>query len=313
MNESPRPPAPPSAEALFRYSILAQLEGLLPGGSRAAAAVREVAARPHAHPAGHAARVSARTIQRWHAAYQASGIAGLEPKSRQRTQTSVVLEETLIAFFRTEKEADPRASVPELIRRARERGILHGPIDRTTAWGACRRMGLATRPRPTKRERTVSIGQNLASDLLVLADGKDSDAPVFSIAYRDLDYKWKAARGRAGLEHVSFKDLRTQISQDGEEAGIPLTVLTRGHAEAIEGAMSLVSLQSGLQSEKPSIAVTPCTTKASPLRGRPCFVPGAGLEPARGIRPNGFYVPLQLSLPYQFAGLDHAFTISLRT
>jgi len=172
MTESPRPPAPPSSEALLRYSILAQVEALLLGGCRAAAAVREVAARQHADPAGRAVRVSARTIQRWRAAYQNGGIAGLEPKSRKRTETSIILDEALITFFKTEKEADPRASVPELIRRARERGMLHGPIDRTTAWRACRRMGLPTRPRPTKHEgdmRRWSYAHRMAC---VLCDGK---------------------------------------------------------------------------------------------------------------------------------------------
>ncbi len=172
MNESPRPPVQPSAEALLRYSILAQVEALLVGGCRAAAAVREVAARQHADPAGRAVRVSARTIQRWRAAYTESGIAGLEPKSRKRTDTSEVLNETLIAFFKTEKESDPRASVPELIRRARERGILHGPIDRTTVWRVCRRMGLPTRLRPTKREGDIRRWSYPHRGQCVLCDGK---------------------------------------------------------------------------------------------------------------------------------------------
>jgi len=172
MNESPRPPAPPSSEALLRYSILAQVEALLLGGCRAAAAVREVAARPHADPAGRAVRVSARTIQRWRAAYTESGIAGLEPKSRKRTETSVVLDEALVTFFQTEKESDPRASVPELIKRARERGILHGPIDRTTAWRACRRMGLPTRARPTKHEGDIRRWMYPHRMQCVLCDGK---------------------------------------------------------------------------------------------------------------------------------------------
>ncbi len=74
------------------------------------------------------------------------------PRAANWTDTSIILDEALITFFKTEKESDPRASVAELIRRARERGLLHGPIDRTTVWRACRRMGLPTRPCPTKHE-----------------------------------------------------------------------------------------------------------------------------------------------------------------
>jgi len=142
----------PTSEALLRYSILAQVEALLLGGCRAGDAVREVAAREHAHPDGRSVRVSTRTIQRWRVAYTEGGIEGLEPRSRKRTLASEVLPDSLIAFLKSEKERDPRASVPELIRRARERGIIDGPIERSTAWRACRRMGLATRPRPSKRE-----------------------------------------------------------------------------------------------------------------------------------------------------------------
>ena len=68
--------------------------------------------------------ISVRTLQRWRAAYGTGGLEALEPKSRKRTQSSVVLSEALLAFLKSQKERDPRASVPELIRRAQARGIL---------------------------------------------------------------------------------------------------------------------------------------------------------------------------------------------
>ena len=174
MNGTPSPPATPSSEVLLRYSVLAQVEALLLGGWGAEAAVREVAGREHARPDGRRVQVSARTIQRWRAAYATGGIEALELASRKRTDTSIVLSEALVAFLRGEKERDPRASVPELIRRARMRGIVpgHVSIDRSTAWRACRRMGLLTRPRPSKREGDMRRWRYPHRMQCVLCDGK---------------------------------------------------------------------------------------------------------------------------------------------
>ena len=118
------------------------------------------------------------------------------------------------------------------------------------------------------RTRTVPMTDRLCRELLVLAEGKEAEEPVFSIRYMDLDYVWKKARRAAELEHVRFKDLRAQSAIYGEEAGVPLTVLSRhmghsrermtqryqqrqtslatNHLEAIEAAM----LSSASESER---------------------------------------------------------------
>ncbi len=151
------------------------------------------------------------------------------------------------------------------------RGLLVGDLriyaDEQGHWGEVHLQDTKT----ASRTRTVTITGILAHDLLQLAAGKGPSDPVFSISYRDLDYPWKAARSKAGLDGVRFKDLRAQISQYGEEAGIPLTILqgamghsdnvmtrryqqreaifTRSHADAVLGAMGMPSLQSSLQTD----------------------------------------------------------------
>lgn len=174
MSDAHRPSAAPSSHALVRYTVLAQVEALILGGTPVSAAVRQVAGRDHADPDGHPLRVSQRTIQRWRAAFTAGGMAALEPKDRTRTSTSLVLSEALVTFLRTEKETDPRASVPEILRRARARGIVPEdlPVDRTTLWRACRRLGLATRARPSKREGDMRRWQYPHRMQCVLCDGK---------------------------------------------------------------------------------------------------------------------------------------------
>lgn len=81
------------------------------------------------------------------------------------------------------------------------------------------------------RSRTVPLTDRLCRELLALAQGKEADEPVFSLQYMDLDYPWKQVRKAAGLEHLRFKDLRAQVAIYGEEAGVPLTLLSRamGH------------------------------------------------------------------------------------
>lgn len=144
----------PSQTALFRYSVLAQVEALVLAGHGKGRAARAVAGRDHVHPQHGLVRVGLRSTRRWWAAYERDGLAGLEPKSRKRTATSVVLPVPLIDFFCKEKTRDPRASVPELLRRAELLGVIDDAkaVDRTTAWRACVRMRLPTRYRPSRRE-----------------------------------------------------------------------------------------------------------------------------------------------------------------
>ena len=174
MNDSSRPPLPVSATSLLRYSVVAEVEALVLGGWPAAAAVRHVAGADRVDLDGRLVHISVRTLQRWRAAWASGKLAALEPRQRTRTTTSQALSVELVAFLRTEKRCDPRASAPELVRRARERGIVPADqkIDRTSVWRACRRMGLPTRQRPHKREGDTRRWQYAERMQCVLADGK---------------------------------------------------------------------------------------------------------------------------------------------
>ena len=167
-------PSSPSPMALFRFSVVSLALAWLLRGEVRARAVEAVAAQEHATGWGDVRRVSRRTVYRWLAAYEQHGLAGLETAPRPRTDSSVVLPDAFVAFLRSEKEVDPRASSPELIRRAQERKILDPkiPVDRTTVWRACRRMGLATRRRPHKREADTRRFAYPNRMMMVLADGK---------------------------------------------------------------------------------------------------------------------------------------------
>ena len=140
--------ANPTAKSLFRHFIVSLVLALIGRGWGRGAAVREVASRPHPH-CGEVRQVSARSIYRWLKRYEESGFSGLQDAPRRSSRASHVLSDALLDFIATEHEDDPAASTPELIRRARQYGIISEDesVDRTTVWRAMKRMGLDTRRR----------------------------------------------------------------------------------------------------------------------------------------------------------------------
>lgn len=169
MSDAPRP----SSEALFRFSVLSQVFVRLRAGEERAEAVRGVAAHEQVAVDGISRRVSERTIYRWLAAYDESGMAGLERRSR-RTRGSKTLSAAFLEYLLAEKRDDRRASIPELIRRAREAGIL-GPgerVDRSTVYRACKRRGLSLARRKGAKDRDSRRFAFPHRMDLVLCDGK---------------------------------------------------------------------------------------------------------------------------------------------
>jgi len=149
------PCLPSSEAALFRYLVVSQILSLEGRGSSRTAAAEQVSSLVHRTFAGEGVVRSTRTVLRWVAAWSREGMAGLEPAARRRTAGSMVLPEEFLEFLADQKRADLRVSVPEVIRRAVELGLVGSEPqpDRTTVWRACRRMGLPTRRRKAARDR----------------------------------------------------------------------------------------------------------------------------------------------------------------
>jgi transposase InsO family protein len=162
-------------EALFRHQVISLVRALEFGGEVRAEAIRKVASNEHFTSDGRCRRVSVRTLYRWISAFGREGvIEDLEPKKRPRIDTSVALPPAFINFIREEKRTDPRASAPELIRRASICGVMEpdARIARSTVWRACRRMGLSMRRRPQKNEGDMRRFAYPHRMLMVLCDGK---------------------------------------------------------------------------------------------------------------------------------------------
>lgn len=169
----PRTPLLLSPEALFRYQVVAAVKARELAGQGTDAAVREVAAQRHLTLAGEQRSVSVRSIYRWMAELERDGPSGIETAPREQL-VSRALPERLLEFLVAEKAEDRYASVPELIRRARELGVVgpHERVDRTSVWRACVRLELPLRRVPAKHEvdkRRFAYPHRM---MMVLADGK---------------------------------------------------------------------------------------------------------------------------------------------
>lgn len=163
-----------SSEALFRFGVISKVLARELGGQKRARAVKAVALEDHLTLSGSIRRVTSRTLYRWLAVYDENGFAGLEPRARQSVDVSSVLDDALVEFLRSEKATDPRASVPELIRRARMLKVIapDDQISRSTVWRAVKRMGLPTRIRSSKAEGDMRRFAYPNRMMMVLADGK---------------------------------------------------------------------------------------------------------------------------------------------
>lgn len=163
---------PPSRHALFRFAVLSPVLARLRLGEPPAIVIDDQARRLHADFVGSLRRVSPRTIYRWLAAYRDRGVAGLEPEVRASASRALPLD--FVEFLRVEKTGDRDASIPELIRRAREIGVLHPDqsVDRSTVYRACLRLELPVARRRSAKDRDsrrFSFPHRLD---MVLCDGK---------------------------------------------------------------------------------------------------------------------------------------------
>jgi transposase InsO family protein len=169
-----------SPQALFRYQLISAVQARVLAGMGLSQAIGEVVKQPLCDARGQMRKVSERSLYRWLVAYEQEGLQGLEPQRRPHVAESAVLPVKLLDFLRIEKGVDREASIPELIRRARLRGILGEDerVSRTTVWRASDRMGLPlgrVRRASDRDMRRFSFPHRM---LMVLADGKHFRAGI---------------------------------------------------------------------------------------------------------------------------------------
>jgi len=214
-----------SAEALFRYQVVSEVLCRERAGLSRAEAVRATAEQNHLRLGTTSVRrISRRTLYRWLARFLAVGFDGLVPRERPRVADSTVLPRELLDYFTTEKRLDPAAAIPELIRRAKEQGLVapETSVDRTTVWRAFRRLGLPTRKAHFVRDRDTRRFAYPHRMDMVLADGKHFRAGARRLrrgALFFLDdstrYGLGAVVGTAESAHLFLTGLHEAISPHG--------------------------------------------------------------------------------------------------
>lgn len=158
--------------ALTRYLVVSQVCAAIAAGMSKSRAVEEVSSRVHLGHGRSPRRYGVRTIWRWLGRWETEGFNGLRPEPRQRPSSS--LPATFLDLLKEQKHLDPKVSIPEIIRLARVEGVIkeNEPIDRTTVWRECRRLGLPTERRDSikrSRQRPWRFPHRMQC---VLADGK---------------------------------------------------------------------------------------------------------------------------------------------
>ena len=111
------------------------------------------------------------TLYRWYRRFEAGGWSALE--TTRKASDSTVLSEVFLEFLRDEKLRDPKASVPEVIRRAVEDGVVpeNHNLDRTTVYRHAARLNLPLMRTkgPQNNARPFAYPHRMT---MVLCDGK---------------------------------------------------------------------------------------------------------------------------------------------
>jgi transposase InsO family protein len=194
----------------FRYSVVAAVKMRCLAGMNLSNAVEEVSKLQFPDRDGRLKKISSRSIYRWYGEFESGGFKAIESVIRKRS-TSGVLSDNFIEFLELEKESDPGASVPEIIRRARFRGILSANqrISRTTVYRECVRKNLPLRMKKGVKYQDMRRFSYPHRMQMVLCDGKHfragaSNAKRVALVFID-DATRLALHGIVGTsEHTEF-------------------------------------------------------------------------------------------------------------
>lgn len=154
--------------ALERFAAVSQVVALVLSKESLSRAIIKVSKmQQNSHKS-----ISRATLYRWHKAYTTQGFEGLfdEP----RTLKGSGLDSDFLDFLKSEKNKDPGASIPEVIARARELGVVdrEGAINRSTVYRAARSLNLPIFRRKKAEATTMRPFAYEHRMIMVLCDGK---------------------------------------------------------------------------------------------------------------------------------------------
>lgn len=166
--------------AITRYAAVSLVLAKVAAGMKLARAVKETVGLCVLDHRGRAKRLSRRSLYRWVATFKKGGLTALADTSRTMNAPTRVLSPAFIDFLMTEKTKDIDASLPEVIRRAVQLGVIKEgeTVSRSTVWRAAVKLDL---PLFTDRGFVKDAKQRFAYAhrmQMVITDGKHFRAGV---------------------------------------------------------------------------------------------------------------------------------------
>lgn len=187
--------------AISRYGAVALVLAKVAEGRSLSWAISEVTKGAPHDLSGHEIRVTERTLFRWVSAYKKSGLDGLCPRPRALKRASRVLSDDFLVFLSRQKGLDPKASLPEIIRRAERLDIVgEKKLSRSTVWQAARKLNLPIFASPGLEKTDMRRFSYTHRMQMVLCDGKH----------------FRAGRGRLRRVALIFLDDATRFTLSGE-------------------------------------------------------------------------------------------------
>ncbi len=169
--------------ALWKLSVLGPLiSARLEHGDRRAW-FAEAAERIHQRPDGRLVRLSARTIESWHYAYQRGGLAALSRQTRRDRGQTRAMEPTVADLVIRARREKPRRSIRRIIRMLeRAHVVAQGQLSRSAVHRLLAAHGISGRPRrgPSAERRSFLVehagdlwmGDAMHGPVVVAPDGK---------------------------------------------------------------------------------------------------------------------------------------------
>lgn len=160
------------SRALMRYSAVSHVEAYVLGGQTLAKAVARVCQQDSASPKDESRRLSRSSLYEWYRSYKKGGMDALFDAPMPKRGSG--LPQVFIDYLCSEKRNDPDASIPEVIARAREQGIISATelVDRTTVFRAARQLDLPMLRRKKAEATTMRPFAYEHRMMMVLCDGK---------------------------------------------------------------------------------------------------------------------------------------------
>jgi transposase InsO family protein len=167
-------------KAILRHRAVSLVLARTEAGLSVSAAIDEVLQNGFVVlSAGQRLRASRRTLHRWIERYQAKGFDALAPANRRLSEPSRILSPKFVEFLVTQKNSDPEASIPEVIRSAELLGIVgEDELSRTTVWRAAAKANLPLIGVQKKSNSTKRRFEYKHRMQMVLCDGKHFRAGV---------------------------------------------------------------------------------------------------------------------------------------